>query len=1136
MKKITFLTFLFFSVIAFGQNNWIKTNSNTTVNPTIEVIQTSSEGMTLKLTTNAYALDEVVTPRGNELIPVSPKCSNIYVKAAPSLPYYTTSINIPDLGGLKCEVISAEYETLTDISVAPSKGTIYRNVNPNDVPYEYGRQYQMDEFFPQSLISSSDAFIIRDLRGSNLTFNTFTYNPIQKELRIYSEIIVKVKFTNEPSINEIEITKSTRVDEFENIYNRLFVNYKSSSKYTPIEEGAPGNILIIAKDTYASAMTNYINWKREKGIATEMVLMSTIGTTSAQLKTYIQNYYDNNGLSYVLLVGDAADVPTMVIGGNDADNGYTYLAGGDGYADIFIGRFSGNTLADIQTQVERTVYYEKALSTSDTWLGNAFGSASSEGDGMGHDGGESDALHINNIKTDLQDYGYAVTVVNQGGTNAQIATAFNAGIGLANYIGHGDWNQWVNTTFTNTEVNALNNAKKLPFIFSVACVNGDFSGQTCFAEAWLRAQNSGNATGAVGFLGATINQSWTEPMTGQDEMNDILIESYATNIKRTYGGIAFNGMFLMIQEGGEGQTMADTWTLFGDPSFMVRTQTPTLMTINHQPTISVGQTSFQVNCNVDNALVSLTKVNGADVEIVGYAYASGGVADITITPFDAPGNMKVTVTAFNKVTYQADVLIIVPDGPYVVDAGYSIDDSEGNNNGQADYFESFYINQSLHNVGVQVAEGVDAVIAISNPSVEILDNTEVFGDITVDETITMDQAYSISIPDGIADQTMLGVNMIISDNNTNEWTANYTITVNAPAMQLSFVEVDDAGFGNGNGTLDPGETVNIVVQVLNIGHAISQSGLVTIGTANGYVNITNYEANFNAQAPNTPINLSFEVQLPAEELCGPQICFEFLLGAGLYEAQLNTCLPVGVQIEDWESADFTTYEWDNSDVVPWVIVTNQFYEGSHSAKSGTLTAAGGQSTLIINLDVLTAENVDFYKKVSCEPLYFGTMYDYLAFFIDGSMKNQWCGEVAWSLQSYPVTIGNHELKWTYFKDSEVTSGSDCAWIDNVKLPAHQSSITMINDNTEVAENSVELYPNPASNMVNLNVNMTENTIATIKVMNINGQVVFEFNNEFTIYKGQNSILLNTESFANGLYIVQVTTSNQIYHRNLVISK
>ena len=126
-------------------------------------------------------------------------------------------------------------------------------------------------------------------------------------------------------------------------------------------------------------MTPYINWKLEKGIETEMVLISSIGTNSSQLKSFIQNYYDNNDLTYVLLVGDAEDIPVINVNSgysqNYTDNGYTYLAGNDGYADIFIGRFSGNSIEDIETQVQRTVSYERDLNTSDTWLANGFTSA-----------------------------------------------------------------------------------------------------------------------------------------------------------------------------------------------------------------------------------------------------------------------------------------------------------------------------------------------------------------------------------------------------------------------------------------------------------------------------------------------------------------------------------------------------------------------------------------------------------------------------------------------------------------------------------------------------------------------------------------------------------------------------------------
>ena len=67
-----------------------------------------------------------------------------------------------------------------------------------------------------------------------------------------------------------------------------------------------------------------------------------------------------------------------------------------------------------------------------------------------------------------------------------------------------------------------------PFIWSVACVNGEFNVGTCFAETWLRATDSdGNPTGAIATLMSTVNQAWNPPMEGQDEMNAIFVESYS---------------------------------------------------------------------------------------------------------------------------------------------------------------------------------------------------------------------------------------------------------------------------------------------------------------------------------------------------------------------------------------------------------------------------------------------------------------------------------------------------------------------------------------------------------------------------------------------------------------------------------
>ena len=52
---------------------------------------------------------------------------------------------------------------------------------------------------------------------------------------------------------------------------------------------------------------------------------------------------------------------------------------------------------------------------------------------------------------------------------------------------------------------------------------------------------------------------------------------------------------------------------------------------------------------------------------------------------------------------------------------------------------------------------------------------------------------------------------------------------------------------------------------------------------------------------------------------------------------------------------------------------------------------------------------------------------------------RWDGESDWSVESYPVPAGEHTFTWRYVKDYSVSTGSDCAWIDYIKLPAHELS-------------------------------------------------------------------------------------------------
>ncbi len=629
-----------------------------------ELLKQSASDIILKFNVDAYEFDRVMTPNGEESIVQAKNAGRINEKGAPDLAKLTSAIVIPNKGKMKVTVVDSDYIELHHIKIAPSKGILYRNQDPAKVPYTYGKVYKKDRFYPEKLTDISKPYVARDFRGQTVRVYPFQYNPVRNILRVYTHIAVRVyKNGNKKGENELETNvKNFRElpKEYQNLYSRHFVNYDflkrqnmavyNELEYTPLQDPM-GNYLIICYGSYMSEMADFVTWKESIGYNVELVDYSTIGS-SAALKTYVANYYNTNGLAYLLLVGDHAQVPTSSTSAGDSDNNYGYIVGSDHYLDIFVGRFSAESAADVATQVERTIYYERDLSSTATWFKQATGMASNEGAGGGHDGGESDEEHMNNIITDLQSYNYTVSTNYQdGGSVANLTNLINAGKGCLWYVGHGSDTAWTcGWNFTVSSVNALTNENKLPFIFSVACVVGNFKNQTCFCESWLRATNNGNPTGGLVICGSTINQSWQPPMDAEDEFADLLI---GAGPKRSFGGIFVNGLFQMIDENGSGgEDMADTWTCFGDPSVQLRTPAS-------PDGPSSGPAAPNANFTADATLVptgtaiNFTDSSSGNPTSWSWSFPGGTPSSSTLqnpsVTYSAEGTYNVSLTATNSI-------------------------------------------------------------------------------------------------------------------------------------------------------------------------------------------------------------------------------------------------------------------------------------------------------------------------------------------------------------------------------------------------------------------------------------------------------------------------------------------------------
>ncbi len=855
--KRTFYIFLFLvagmASYLNAQSIWVGIDSPLPVAAETRLVHSSIYETEIQFSLDGYLETPMRTPRGSEVRVGVEGGFQIMETGMPDLAKLTATIIIPDYDQMEVNVTYSKYQEFTGVSVAPSKGHFTRDIRPEDVPFTYGDAYETDAFWPGNLAQLEDPFIMRDFRGQTLTVFPFQYNPVSQTLRVYTDLVVEVTSTGKEGVETFNRQREiiTLEPEFNQVYNRFFLNMESASKTYPILEGEEGSMLIIAYDAFMDAMQPFINWKRTIGRRVEMVAKSEAGNTAAAIKSYVVDYYnDNEDFAYLLLIGDGPQIPPLTYNGNHSDNSFGFINGSNAYNDIFVGRFSAETVAHVETHVQRMIEYERDLNESDTWLSRAQGVARNEGTGSGHHG-EGDHTHMDFIKDTLMNFTYTEVFSRYDGPGfstsaALISGDINSGVSAINFCNHGSVTGWSVASYNISHVNQLTNVGKLPYITSVACVNGAFVNNFCFAEAWMRATHDGEPTGAVGIMAATINQPWQPPMCGQDEMVSIKTEAsipHGSIIKRTYGGISTNGsMFMIPQYGATGMNTHATWILFGDPTLMVRTAAPQPFSATYNPVVLLGVDFFDITvADADGALVAITQYDEIEDEVIilGTATVEGGTATVHFDePPAEPGVLTLAITGFNMETYiNEEIQIIPPDGPYVVFDQYVIDDSHENDNGQADYGEFIILDMSLKNVGIDMAEAVEATLTTESEYITIVDNFYEYGDIPDDDSVMITNAFSFHVDEVIPDNHNVIFTLHMVDAEGNEWESNFGLRIYSPMFQIGQFWVDDSEHGDGNGRLDPGETADIMVQYTNTGGAPAMAPVSEFVAANPYLTL-----------------------------------------------------------------------------------------------------------------------------------------------------------------------------------------------------------------------------------------------------------------------------------------------------------
>jgi hypothetical protein len=344
---------------------------------------------------------------------------------------------------------------------------------------------------------------------------------------------------------------------------------------TDINQSMAGNkMLIITSSKYAKVLSRYIDWKIKRGLDVELDIQSAEkGAETIQQK--IQEKYDHGGLTYIVLVGDIDDVPSVMLPaylsnpyrkeGYPSDPSYTLLEGDDLIGDALISRISVNTPAELENQLNKILKYERGDFENFDWIRHAVVASMTGFDGVDH------AAKLETSLKSHPDYFDLVIKIMESDSDItkKIRDAIEkTGVNFIAHHGHGSPTAFGSLHFSREDAADLKNYDTgFPIIHGAACSTGSFwiEDGDCLAEAFMKAGTIEKPAGAIAFLGGATSM---DPLACIAAQKEVFMKYYYDEDVETIGELFYRGTLAAMHSLSKdrAERLFRRWHLFGDCS------------------------------------------------------------------------------------------------------------------------------------------------------------------------------------------------------------------------------------------------------------------------------------------------------------------------------------------------------------------------------------------------------------------------------------------------------------------------------------------------------------------------------------------------------------------------------------------
>ncbi len=1030
-----------------------------------EIILNSSGNNSLKVIENTYSrlLVSNAISRFNSQVLFTDKGEFIEIRidsysktntiGFPQLPVQSKLIEIPEGSSPVVKVISYDLKEyrLADFGITqklfPSQAPQPKNSNHNTLTVFNKQVYETNSFYGETIARIDVAGSLHGVHLANLILSPVEYNPVTNTIRVYDNLVVEVDF---PGVNPLKstenrdkITSPYYKSIFSNVLNYQLGNVKSENI-----SNIPVKYVIVSDPMFKEALQPFVKWKTRRGFRVIQAYTDdpAVGSSLTSIKAYLTHLYTSSTLAdpaptFVLFVGDVAQIPAFNCGDHVSDLYYCEYTG-DYLPEVFYGRFSASTVGELLPQINKTLQYEQFLMPDSSYLSEVVmvaGADASHQQKWGNGQVNYGARYYFNETHNLVPHIYLQPEAAGSNYSKNVQSNISQGISFASYSAHASSEGWADPTFTISDIGKLQNAGKYGLIVGNGCQTNAFD-QNSFGEALLRAENKG----ALGYIGASGLSYWDEDYwwsvgngsivsnptyenTGPGAYDRIFHDHGEPRSEwySTMGQMVFAGNLAVQESNSEMKKLYwESYCLMGDPSTMIYFGIPSALKAEYTSLLPLQASTFQVRTEAF-ALVAISKNN----ILHGVAEADeNGLAVIPLLPFTEPGYADIVATMQNRQPFIDSVRVETPRGSYLAIKDVVIKDQEGNSNNLPETGEPLNITISIENFGNSDALNAKSVLSTSDSYLTISKDSFSWPSIAGNGSALAENAFKLLQSGDIPDMHKATFT-ITTQTDSATFVSDFNFTVCSPKLTNGTVHFDDSKTGNGNGQIDPGETIEVTVPTTNSGHSVSGEVTTQLFSFGDFVPTSSAAINLGNISPGETSTSTFAFTVNKDAIVGSRFSLFITATAGFYNSVSSLTLTIGSQVEDFETNNFLKYNWKFIGDTPWEISSSSNSEGLFGAKSGAVNNSE-RSEMYLEGQVLFNDTISFYRKVSSE-----NGYDFLRFYIDGKETDTWSGSKDWIKVSYPVSAGNRRFSWVYEKDEATAAGQDAAWIDFIRFPA-----------------------------------------------------------------------------------------------------